>query len=187
MINQLKQFWKYLKKDTWDSWLVSLLLILIFIKLIFFPILSIITGTPLPLVVVESCSMFHSSNFNSWIEQNSAFYESVDISQEKFASFPFKNGLNKGDIILLWRVPEPKIGDIIVFEAQAKHPLIHRLISISPLSTKGDNNLAQLSIEKNIPESSIIGKAVIKIPLIGWVKLIFFEAFKSEEQRGFCS
>jgi len=144
-------------------------------------------GTPLPLVVVESCSMYHSSDFNSWIEQNSEYYKSKSISQSDFESFPLKTGLNKGDIIVIWGHSSPKVGDIIVFEAQATHPLIHRVISLSPIQTKGDNNLGQLPIEKSISEEQVLGKSIVKIPLVGWIKLIFFEPFRSPESRGFCS
>ena len=42
-------------------------------------------------------------------------------------------------------------------------------------STKGDNNQGQLFIEKQIPEDALVGQAVLKIPKIGWLKLIFVE------------
>ncbi|MAG37965.1 hypothetical protein CMI45_01080 [Candidatus Pacearchaeota archaeon] len=131
--------------------------------------------------------MYHSTNFDSWIEQNEAYYESKSISPENFSKFPFKNGLNKGDIILLTNHKFPEIGDIMVFNADARHPLIHRVISLDPIATKGDNNLAQLPIEKSISESNVLGKSSVRIPLVGWVKLIFFEPFRSPSQRGFCS
>ena len=55
----LKKFWAFLQEDSWQSWVVSLILIIIIIKFVFFPLLSFVTGTTLPLVVVESCSMYH--------------------------------------------------------------------------------------------------------------------------------
>ena len=76
-INQIGKFWAFLKKDTWQSWLVSLILIIIIIKFIFFPGLSFLTSSPLPLVVVESCSMYHESSFDSWWNSNAAYYEAV--------------------------------------------------------------------------------------------------------------
>ena len=184
--NHIKRFWAFLKKDTWGSWVVSLLLIVILIKFIFFPALSLLTGSTLPLVVVESCSMYHESSFDSWWNQNSAWYESNNINKENFESYYFKNGLNKGDILLIWGYSKYNVGDIIVFNAQAKHPLIHRIISKSPISTKGDHNTAQLEVEKEIQESTILGKSVIKIPLLGWAKLIFFEPFREPQERGLC-
>src|SRR3989344_3610592 len=182
-----KKIINYLKKDTWDSWLVSLLLVFVFIKFIFFPLLSLLTGSPLPLVVVESFSMYHSSNFEDWWANNSAWYEQNKISKQEFEEYSFKNGLNKGDIIITWGHSEYKRGDVIIFRAPAKYPLIHRIISENEISTKGDHNPAQLEIEKSISQDKIIGKAALKIPLLGWLKLIFFEPFKAKEQRGFCS
>tara|TARA_Y100000310_G_scaffold271853_1_gene286534 strand:+ start:1550 stop:2110 length:561 start_codon:yes stop_codon:yes gene_type:complete len=186
-MNSLKRFWCFLKKDTWQSWLVSLVLIIILIRFIFFPLLSVVTGSPLPLVVVESCSMYHESDLESWWEKNSAFYLSKNITKEQFTSFSLKNGLNKGDIVFIWGHSTPKLGDIIVFHGNHEHPLIHRVVQLYPTSTKGDHNSGQLSSEVNIPEEYIIGKSVFKIPLLGWVKLIFFEPFQSPGKRGLCN
>ncbi|MEM4259567.1 MAG: hypothetical protein QXS38_02305 [Candidatus Pacearchaeota archaeon] len=176
----------YLKKDTWDSWLISLILVFLFIKFIFFPLLSLITGTSLPLVVVESCSMYHDGNFDDWWFKNAAWYEENNISKLDFANYPFKNGLNKGDIIITWGYSPYRKGDIIIFSAPTKYPLIHRMISDKTISTKGDHNPGQLEVEKTIPNEKVIGKAIARIPALGWIKLIFFEPFKQNGQRGFC-
>ena len=181
-----KKIWRYLKKDTWDSWLVSLLLVFLAVKFIFFPLLSLATGSSLPLVVVESCSMYHNTDLDSWWFQNGAWYEDYNINKSDFLSFPFRNGLNKGDIIIVWGHSDYKKGDIIIFDAPTTYPLIHRIVSTKIISTKGDHNIGQLPIEKDISKEKIIGKAVIRIPLAGWLKLIFFEPFKSKSQRGFC-
>ncbi len=87
----LKKFWKFLNEDTWQSWLVSLVLIVIIIKFIFFPTLSFITQTPLPLVVVESCSMYHQgnffSNFDNWFERHEVKYNAYNVAKEEFQDF----------------------------------------------------------------------------------------------------
>ncbi len=185
-LNAIKKFWNFLKKDTWQSWLVSIILIILFIKLIFFPVISLLTGSQLPLVVIESCSMYHESSFEEWWDKNSAFYESKNITKSQFESSGYKNGLNKGDIILVLGKNNYKTGEIIIFTAQAKHPLIHRIIELNPIGTKGDHNTNQLEIERNISQNSIIGKASLRIPLLGWIKLIFFEPFRPTNQQGFC-
>jgi len=177
----------YLKRDTWDSWLVSLVLVFVFIKFIFFPFLSLASGSALPLVVVESCSMYHGTNFDNWWDNNFKWYEQKGISKSEFSEYGFKNGLNKGDIILTWGYSALKKGDIIIFNAQTQYPLIHRIISEGEISTKGDHNLGQLSVENGIPKDKVIGKAIAKIPYLGWLKLMFFEPFKPKEQRGLCS
>jgi len=183
---KIKQFYAFLKKDTWQSWIISLILIVILIKFIIFPILSLITGTSLPLVVVESCSMYHQSNFNNWWQDNNAKYEKFDLTKEKFEEFSLKNGLNKGDIVFVLGKDKYKDGDIIIFTSETQYPIIHRLMKTIPYQTQGDNNPSQLPIETNIQDTQIIGKATAKIPLIGWIKLIFFEPLKPKDKRGFC-
>src|SRR3989344_8837646 len=126
--NKLKKFWVFLQEDSWQSWVVSLTLLIIIIKFIFFPTLSFITSSPLPLVVVESCSMYHESSFNEWWVFSFNWYEDRGITKSQFERFPFKSGLNKGDIIFVWGRTDYKVGDIIIFEpnldSEARHPII---------------------------------------------------------------
>jgi signal peptidase I len=186
VFKQLMKFWRFLKKDTWQSWLVSLILIVVFIKFIFFPVLSLVTGAALPLVVVESCSMYHESRFDSWWESNAAWYELREIDKEDFEGFPFRGGLNKGDIIFVIGRGGYDVGDIIIFQAGQQNPIIHRIVTESPISTKGDHNSDQSVFENDISESRILGKSVVRIPLVGWLKLIFFEPLREKKDRGFC-
>src|SRR3989344_4854226 len=128
----LKKFWQFLKKDTWQSWIISLILLIIIIRFLVFPGLSFITGGPLPLVIVESCSMYHNSDFESWWIREGAWYENKNITKEEFSKYPLKNGLNKGDILIVLGRTEINKGDIIIFEAGSKYPLIHRVVSQNP-------------------------------------------------------
>ena len=189
----------FLKQDTWQSWIISLVLIVIGIKFVLFPLLTLLTGSSLPLVVVESCSMYHPSDYNSWWNANEGWYKDYkNISKKEFETFSFKNGLNKGDIILTIKSKEVKKGDIIIFTpnagAKSKYPIIHRIIGESPLETKGDNNNDQLKgsnnlaevDETNIQEEQVISTARLRIPYLGWIKLIFFEPLRPQEQRGLC-
>ncbi len=130
--------------------------------------------------------MYHETSFNNWWESNKEFYKEKGIEKEDFLSFPLKNGLNKGDIIFVWGRTEYNKGNIIIFNANTRYPIIHRIISENPLSTKGDHNSGQLPVEQDIEEDKIIGKAVGKIPYLGWVKLVFYDIFKTPDQRGFC-
>ena len=195
---KLKKLWKDIwfllwKDDSLKGWLLSVLVIFIFIKFIFFPTLSLVTGTVLPLAIVESCSMYHQgnilSNYDNWFEAHESKYSKFNIDKEQFENFKMKNGFNKGDILfILGAKPEKlKIGDIIIFTTGQTNPVIHRIVNIenNKFSTIGDNNKNQLPIEKNISPENIIGKATfIKAPYLGWIKLIFFE-FKSPN-KGFC-
>jgi len=198
------KFWFLLwKDDSLKGWVFALLFIFVFIKFIFFPALNLITGTTLPLAIVESCSMYHSggsmapfANFDSWYTRHNDKYSDHGIIKDKFENFIFKNGFNKGDILFVIRAtPENlKIGDVIIFNAERQHPLIHRIINIEgknddlKFSTLGDNNPGQLSVEKNIEEDQLVGKAIFKIaPLVGWGKLVFFDWRKTGSERGFCN
>src|SRR5271169_826461 len=108
--NQLKKFfkrfWYILWKDnSLKGWVLSLIVIFIFIKFIFFPVLSLTTGTSLPLAIVESCSMYHAGNifsdFNSWWQRHEEKYTALGINETEFSHFSFVNGFSKGDILLI--------------------------------------------------------------------------------------
>ena len=199
------------------SWVAALFLIFVFVKLIFFPGLSFILGTSLPLAGVESSSMDHQIvndglgryllcgeiydknnnkighvDFDEYWEICGGWYEENDITKEQFKGFSLKNGFAKGDIIVVWGRFVPKIGDIIIFQANpessAPRPIIHRIVSIDDgvIATKGDHNSEQLkkgnnifnTDETNIVNDRIIGKAVLKIPYLGWPKIWLVEGLK---------
>jgi len=195
-----KKFWFLLwKDDSFKGWIFSIIIIFVFIKFIFFPLLSLATGTVLPLAIVESCSMYHEGNllsdYDEWYLEHETKYTDFGIEKDDFKEFIFTKGFNKADILFILGAKPKKleIGDVIIFTAGTSNPVIHRIVEINDLdgsrvfSTIGDNNNGQLSFEKNISEDRIIGKAAFKIaPYVGWVKLIFFEGTKSQNERGFC-
>jgi len=201
---RFREFWKKFwfivwKDDSLKGWIISILFLFIVIKLIFFPLLNLATGTSLPLAIVESCSMYHQGNiisdFDSWYERHDDKYTQFTINKLDFQDFGFRRGFNKGDILFIVGIKPEKIelGDVIIFEASQTNPIIHRIIDIKQengkyiFSTIGDNNNEQLSFEKVITEDKIVGRAVFKmVPYLGWVKLVFFEGNKSSSERGFC-
>ncbi len=93
-----------------------------------------------------------------------------------------------GDAVVVYGNGEIKVGDIIVFDAYKKgcrdaygrivtYPIIHRVIKINEdgtYETKGDHNLFQLpnGCESRISREYVYGKAILKIPLVGWPKKI---------------
>jgi signal peptidase I len=194
------KFWKIVwKDDSFKGWLISLVFIFVVIKFIFFPILNLATGTELPLAIVESCSMYHTGNvfssFDNWWNRHDSKYNNIDIDKSKFEDFTFKRGFSKGDILFIIKAKPEKInlGDVIIFNAGEKNPIIHRVISVRQengeyiFSTMGDNNNGQLSIETSIKSNQLVGKAIFRIvPSVGWVKLIFYEHLRPQSERGFC-
>ena len=202
---QVKNFWSKFwfllwKDDSFKGWLFSVVILIIFILFIFFPALRLVTGTSLPLAIVESCSMYHEGNlfsdFDSWWDKHDTKYSRLNINNLDFREFSFKNGFNKGDILFIIGARPEKLeeGDVIIFNAERRNPIIHRIIDIKQengeytFSTIGDNNPAQLSFETKIREDELVGKAVIKLaPYLGWIKLIFFEQLRPAQDRGLCS
>lgn len=196
----LKKFWHLLwKDDSLKGWIVSIIFLFVFIKLILFPLLNLVTGTSLPLAIVESCSMYHQgnvfSNYENWWTRHELKYSQLDILKSQFDNFMFKRGFSKGDILFTVGVkPENlRVGDVIIFQAGQVNPVIHRIIKIKKegeqyfFSTIGDNNNGQLSFENDIPFDKIMGKAVFRVaPYIGWAKLIFFEYIRPASERGLC-
>ena len=195
-----KKFWFVVwKDDSLKGWIISILFLFIIIKFVFFPLLNLATGTALPLAIVESCSMYHQGNIfsstNNWWERHDEKYLNLEITKSEFEKFNFKRGFTKGDILFIVGTKPEKleVGDVIIFEASQKNPIIHRIINIKQeneeytFSTIGDNNNGQLSFEKVISEDKIVGKASFRlVPYLGWVKLVFFEGGKSSSERGFC-
>jgi signal peptidase I len=191
LLDYFKRFLDFLQKDTWTSLILTLVFAFILIKFLFFPGLSLLTGTSLPLVIVESCSMYHFENGFEKIFTENSLYRNKLINLEDTDSWDFQNGFSKGDVIFVVGAGDIEVGDVIIFNGGSRYPLIHRVISAGKTyGTKGDNyktNSNQLPIEKTINDEAVVGRALFKIPTIGWVKLIFFESSRNNWDRGFCS
>ncbi len=185
----LKKIWKFIWEDNsiW-SWLVNIVLAFVLIKFILYPGLGLILGTKYPLVAVVSGSMEHPLPFDDFWSEQHLYYEKYNITKTRFESFPFRNGFNKGDIMVLrGKKPENiKIGDVIVFKSGEEYPIIHRVIKKWKVNgtyhfqTKGDNNpysiLNQGVNEFNIPGEDIVGVAWLRIPWVGNIKIYALKA-----------
>lgn len=181
-----KKIWNFLwKGDSIWSWIVDIILIFLIVKFIIFPFFSLVFGTSLPFVIIESTSMQHEGSFNSWFSLHGQWYLDNNISKNDIREWPWYEGLDKGDVIIVKSKDDYKKGDVIIFKVKKqKVPIIHRIIdkrnsSLGYIfSTKGDHNDGQLSYEHHIEKNQIIGKAVGRIPKIGWLKLFFVNIFK---------
>ena len=126
----------------------------------------------------------HFSLDEYW-QECGAWYENLDISKEEFSKFRYKNGFNKGDIMVLKGIAPEKIsrGDVMVFFSNRNDPIIHRVVNKNGseggiiIHTKGDNNEDSIRggalDETKIKEDAVIGEAVIRIPLLGYIKIWF--------------
>lgn len=181
----LNKIWWFIWEDNsiW-SWIVNLILAFILIKFIVYPGLGWVLGTGFPVVAVVSGSMEHDGSFEEWWQSEAychgpctqeQWYAEYGIRQEQFQEYSFKNGFNKGDIMVLKGI-EPKnikTGDVIVFDSNGE-PIIHRVVKNGDsIQTKGDHNAASGAMDMNIQSQTIIGKAVFRIPLLGWIKIGF--------------
>ncbi len=182
--NFLKKLWHFIwEDDSWLSWIVNIILAFIIVKFIIYPGLGLLLGTSFPVVAVVSDSMEHSGlSFDEWWNERKEIYDSFGIDKSDFFDYRFRNGFNAGDLMVLTGVEaeEVRLGDSLVFWGEAPGPIIHRVVKINRESgeifvqTMGDNkdkNKGSRPDEFGITENKIIGKAVFRIPYLGWVKL----------------
>lgn len=174
-----KKKWKELNEG-WKGTVLYCILGICFAILVH-SISGILLGTSLPIVTVSSESMVPT--------------------------------LNVGDVVIIKGEEEYNPGDIIVFDGWEDEPIIHRIVaivedgkikrfdgwnglddeSLKKLAegkgkiyiTKGDNNAnCDQYVFPPVEESRIYGKAVTKIPYIGWVKILFVMWFVKDPLFG---
>ncbi|MFA5797412.1 MAG: signal peptidase I [Candidatus Woesearchaeota archaeon] len=124
-----------------------------------------------------------SLNTDEYWSKCGKWYEDRGITKEMFSTYKMDSGFAKGDIILLKGINYDKltVGDIIVFQSGLPYPIIHRVVKIDDvIQTKGDHNSAQIEDtnvnEKYVTKDKIIGRAWIRIPYLGYVKIWFVDA-----------
>jgi len=126
-----------------------------------------------------------SYDFDEYWDICGEWYAENQISKSQFQDFPLKNGFNTGDIMILYG-EKPKninVGEVIVFKSSRPDPIIHRVVKTwyengeYYFETKGDHNPKPIDdsvlSEVKISENQLIGKAILKIPYLGWVKILF--------------
>jgi signal peptidase I len=202
MKETLGKVWDFLwHSNSAASWVANVILAFVIIRFIIYPVLGIMLGTSFPVVAVVSESMEHGlydgeicgqefnsfpKNFDSYWNICGSWYEDIGISKEQFKTFKMHNGFNKGDIIVLWRANQNNldVGDVLVFWGPRPQPIIHRIVDITSedgkvfYQTKGDHNRDSFSsslAEHKISENRVVGQALVRIPLLGWIKIIFVE------------
>lgn len=187
-----KKVWYFIwEDDSWASWFVNIILAFLLIKFVVYPGLGLALSTSHPIVAVVSSSMEHDGSFEDWWGDGARcddsactqgeYYAALGITEDEFRDFRFDDGFNKGDIMVLYGTdPEDvRVGDVIVFMANRPDPVIHRVIGRElrgtgyVFRTKGDNNPASYYFETYITEDNYVGRAVLRIPLLGYIKIGF--------------
>ncbi len=159
----LKKIWNfYWKDESILSYAFFLVTTVIMFKYIIFPLFLLITGLS-DVVAIMSNSMEHTGNEEIYYYQ---YFQSLNYSREEIDNFPYSNGLYVGDVVFVKKYDNYSVGDVIVFKSKffpAK--LVHRIVSLDPITTKGDNNPESYIFDKNIDE--VVGKVVFRIPYLG--------------------
>jgi len=183
----LKKTWHFIWEDNsiW-SWIVNIILAFVLIKFIVYPGLGFLLNTTHPVVAVVSRSMEHNYvGLDDWWDSNEEWYLENNITKEDFIKFSFKNGFNKGDIFVLKgkECKDIEIGEVVVFKRSKPDPIIHRTVKKwgedgkCYLHTKGDNNVDSIINndldETRVSEDRLIGKALWRIPYLGYIKIGF--------------
>jgi signal peptidase I len=199
--------------QSWIFCLIILILLVRFVLFPILSLSLNVSEINVPIVIIESGSMCHKqgeignilfleSNFESWWQKNKDWYENNNITKQEFFDYKFRTGMGVGDMVVISNRHKINVGDIIVFkpnpEARTQKPIIHRVVSITKennqkiYSTKGDANSNQLTIdsrdridETKVYEEQVIGKAVMRIPRAGLLKVIL-SSFSQEKSLEIC-
>ena len=135
--------------------------------------------TDYPVVAVVSSSMEHDNPEATFYP----FMKEKGFDAEKIKTLPFPSGMRKGDVAIIRGVSFEKLraGDVIVYTAPGKEPIIHRVVEVQEngLITKGDNNAAidqaEGGIAPVIKPEYVRGKAIVRAPMLGYVKLTYLK------------
>ncbi|PIN86863.1 signal peptidase I [Candidatus Woesearchaeota archaeon CG10_big_fil_rev_8_21_14_0_10_44_13] len=187
LLKKVKRYWGkfwyfFWEEDSFLSWVINILVAFILIKGVIYPGLGMMLNTSHPVVAVISNSMEHEGDFNEWWGPQAEWYTMEGISKEEFLTYDFKNGFNKGDIMVLKGITSGAAGrgDVIVYNSNIRpEPIIHRVTYIESQDgfyfyrTKGDHNSISFPFEYKIPQKDVVGKAVLRVPYLGWIKISF--------------
>lgn len=120
------------------------------------------------------------------------YEENFNLTLEEFDNFKFKKGLNIGDVMVLRgkSAENIEIGEVLVFKPQSDAffnnygPVIHRVVDKWEedgkiyFQTKGDHNGESFdNFENRISEDDVFGVGVVRIPYIGYAKLLLTRTY----------
>lgn len=168
MIKKIKNLFEYI---FFGNDLLSDLLFFIFVIIIYG--LIYIFYPPLFSVIV-SPSMEHT---NFYISK----YKPYNITINDFYHFPYPNGLYIGDMMIIFPINTEYLekGDVILYKGISifkGEDIFHRIIGYNGTNfiIMGDNNPGPIYIEdeEDMPPSRIIGVGILRIPFLGYIKLL---------------
>ncbi len=171
------------KEESVEGYILFFLFAIILFKWIIPFFSSIFLGTDMPIYVIVTESMEHKDKERI----KYTFYKFFQDRNISIDDFPFKNGLNRGDVVIVvGRDPRKiKVGDVVVYHPKySKAVLLHRVIEKHCngkcyFTMKGDNNPFPLNYsflsEVNVPEDNIKGVVIFRIPYLGIPKVLLVD------------
>lgn len=210
LLDYLKKFWDYVwHGDSFGSYVANIIVAFLIIKFLLFPGLGLVLNNDFPVVAVVSGSMEHkivdnrvcdktfidtsSKNLDTqewWNICGDYYKENFNMTLDQFETFDYSNGLNIGDVMILYgKDPQDiEIGEILVFVPGDQQwyanygPVIHRVVDKWEddkgewhFTTKGDHNpevITRNNFEKDITEDQVIAVGVFKVPWLGYGKIL---------------
>ncbi len=142
------------------------------VAFLFYQFLILATGSQLPIVSVVSDSMYHRWGYDQWWENSGNFYQNIEISKQEFLKFQNFNGLSRGDLLLVVKPADLKVGDIVIYQRSPRDVIIvHRVIEADgdKVITKGDNNPGA---DQPITRANMQGKVVFAVPVLGYPRYL---------------
>ena len=142
------------------------------VAFLFYQAMILATGTQLPIVSVVSDSMYHRAYFNQWWGSSGKFYTGLGITSDQFKEFKDFNGLSRGDLLLVIKPQDLKVGDIVIYQRDAaSFTIVHRVVQIDgdKIVTKGDNNPGP---DTPIIRQNVQGKVVFAVPVLGYPRFL---------------
>lgn len=161
-----------------------------------FPIVAIVSGSMEHKVVQgKICdnqiisSSTNNLNQDEWWDYCGDYYvDNFNLTKSDFENFEYKNGLNIGDVLVLRGkdVSKIEIGEVLIFIPQdrnfylTKGPVIHRVVNKWQdengkyhFQTKGDHNAKSFeNFENDIIEDDVLAVSVVRVPYIGYAKIM---------------
>ena len=179
LIKDLKNFWNFIWHGTSIYSYVAFFIFAIVVLNVVYPLFLFLLSHTVGIndvVAVVTGSMVHDASVS---QTYYAYMQELGFTPQQLQSFPHNNGLNMGDLLLVWKKKpeEIKVGDVIVFKMQ-DYLIIHRVIKIDVVdgeyyyTTKGDHNPGSIASEINITYDRVKGVAGNRIPFLGIPKML---------------
>ncbi len=177
--------------------------------LAFWYALSFLLGTQTPLNVVTSCSMLPGLQRGDLVVIQGGGYKAPELNLDEVSGNKairaektecikqFDSGAQTtvpctyGILVSNFSIAANKSNDVVVFDSHVPGVdlIVHRLFAKiiregkEYYLTKGDNNngLDQETGFGMVPVEDVRGKVVLRIPLVGYVKLLLFGQFKTPQ------